>query len=409
MCVAQYEDDMERAYRTNPGLAGRFKKEKVVFTDWTTAMGAEAFARLARAEGWALEDVVPAELAAALEGGAGDRPPVLQAVWDNVRAMKGRPDFANGRTIDAFVRQAYNSRCQRLHRQKAEEKKAAAGAATSKTPAASERAGIQALKAAGAAGLAGKEPITSADVWEAADRVIKSLLGGSSAGAGGSRRGYTTSLERNRNRGPIDENFNFEGRGPAGVGGGAAPPAKEQFRRETERERAVERAAPAPAAGAVVAPDGADWWTAAMADLARRLGKAVTAADMLSMCSSGSFDAAFFAFVGTALGIAPPQAAERVRSEAAAQLPTLRKILEKESAALAKKQALDTQGVMLVALWVCGYCGNSNPGCPYRATKSGGYFIYVPISMAVGPLCSQGVADLDVKARAGFADFRLDQ
>ncbi len=152
--------------------------------------------------------------------------------------------------------------------------------------------------------------------------------------------------------------------------------------------------------------DGADWWTGAMNDLARRSGGPVTAADMLALCSSGAFDAAFVAFATRALGVAPARAAERVREEASRQLPLLRRVAVAEAKAVENKSELDIIGVPLARLWVCGYCGNSNPQCPYRATKSGGFFIYVPMDMATGALCQQGVADLDVKAAAGFSNFQ---
>ena len=48
-------------------------------------------------------------------------------------------------------------------------------------------------------------------------------------------------------------------------------------------------------------------------------------------------------------------------------------------------------------LWVCGFCRNGNPSCPYRATKSGGFYIIVPTPLASGPLCGQGVADPEVR------------
>ncbi len=62
-----------------------------------------------------------------------------------------------------------------------------------------------------------------------------------------------------------------------------------------------------------------------------------------------------------------------------------------------------------IALWICGFCGNSNPGCPYRPTRSGGYRLYVPEGMAprdpgLDDVAAPGIgADLrDMCQQAGF-------
>ena len=60
--------------------------------------------------------------------------------------------------------------------------------------------------------------------------------------------------------------------------------------------------------------------------------------------------------------------------------------LDSEAAAEGRKEAAsqaaaDAAGIRVQRLWVCGYCRNSNPGCPYRATRSGGWYIIVPESL----------------------------
>ena len=56
-----------------------------------------------------------------------------------------------------------------------------------------------------------------------------------------------------------------------------------------------------------------------------------------------------------------------------------------------------------IALWICGFCGNANPGCPYRPTRSGGYRIYVPEG---GPLAQRYPGYNDVAAPGVGPDLR---
>jgi hypothetical protein len=55
-----------------------------------------------------------------------------------------------------------------------------------------------------------------------------------------------------------------------------------------------------------------------------------------------------------------------------------------------------------VALWICGFCGNSNPSCPYRPTRSGGYRIFVP----EGPMAQRYPGYEDVAAPGIGPDLR---
>ena len=56
-----------------------------------------------------------------------------------------------------------------------------------------------------------------------------------------------------------------------------------------------------------------------------------------------------------------------------------------------------------VALWICGFCGNANPGCPYRPTRSGGYRIFVPEG---GPLSQRYPGTSDCAAPGVGPDLR---
>ena len=159
-----------------------------------------------------------------------------------------------------------------------------------------------------------------------------------------------------------------------------APPEEGE---EEEEEAAASGGSGGGGRARAVGPDGSTWWTSAMADLAARTGGPVTAGDMLRLCQSGSFDAGFLAFAKQALGLASDkEALEAVLGEAEAEIPELERIAEEEEEAAASGAAMEAKGIEVVALWICGACGNANPGCPYRATRSGGYKIFVPVDQA---------------------------
>ena len=96
---------------------------------------------------------------------------------------------------------------------------------------------------------------------------------------------------------------------------------------------------------AAIGPDGVSWWVDAMADLAARTKRPVTAADMLRMCRDGSFDSGFIAFAARALGIPIAAAAEAVSKEAASEIGELEAIVEKEAGAEAAGTAMKAQGI----------------------------------------------------------------
>jgi hypothetical protein len=152
-----------------------------------------------------------------------------------------------------------------------------------------------------------------------------------------------------------------------------------------------------------------EFWAGAMNDLAARKGDGVSAREMLDMASKNAFDETFLR-AAMKIGGFPTieKAKEAILKEAVKQLPVLKQIVAEQLKSERQSEQVAAQekekGLECMKLWVCGYCGNSNPDCPYRATKSGGYYILVPIDMAKGGALatSQGVADLHIKAAAGF-------
>jgi hypothetical protein len=98
-------------------------------------------------------------------------------------------------------------------------------------------------------------------------------------------------------------------------------------------------------------------------------------------------DARFAAFAAERLQLpaGSPQLRDAMLEEAQRQVAPL-EALDSEAAAEGRKAAAsqaaaDAAGIRVQRLWVCGYCRNSNPGCPYRATRSGGWYIIVPESL----------------------------
>jgi hypothetical protein len=74
-----------------------------------------------------------------------------------------------------------------------------------------------------------------------------------------------------------------------------------------------------------------------------------------------------------------------VEAEAESELPMLDKLADDEALHEAAGTAMKEQGITVVALWICGFCGNANPGlgwslshpsdcinltaCPYHRSK----------------------------------------
>ncbi len=78
--IAGYPDQIEQLFGANPGLRDRFGL-RVAFDDYTTPELARIFRRFASAHGFELEDGVSQEVSRCME------------------ALRGRPDFANARTV----------------------------------------------------------------------------------------------------------------------------------------------------------------------------------------------------------------------------------------------------------------------------------------------------------------------
>lgn len=121
-----------------------------------------------------------------------------------------------------------------------------------------------------------------------------------------------------------------------------APPKAAEEAKGEEEEEAGE---PAPGRMAGIGPDGVTWWTDAMADLAARTGRSISAADMLRMCRDLSFDAGFVAFAGRALGLPPAAAKEAVAEQAASEIGELEGIAREEAEAEAAGVAMRAQGI----------------------------------------------------------------
>ena len=129
----------------------------------------------------------------------------------------------------------------------------------------------------------------------------------------------------------------------------AAPPkaaeAPPKTAEEAKGEAEEEAGEPAPGRMAGIGPDGVTWWTDAMADLAARTGRSISAADMLRMCRDLSFDAGFVAFAGRALGLPPAAAKEAVAEQAASEIGELEGIAREEAEAEAAGVAMRAQGI----------------------------------------------------------------
>lgn len=134
---------------------------------------------------------------------------------------------------------------------------------------------------------------------------------------------------------------------PAAPRAAVAPPPKAAAEAEAPpaAEAEEEAAAPAPGRVAAIGPDGVSWWVDAMADLAARTKRPVTAADMLRMCRDGSFDAGFIAFAARALGVPTAAAAEAVAEQAASEIGELEAIAKAEGEAEAAGTAMRAQGI----------------------------------------------------------------
>lgn len=134
---------------------------------------------------------------------------------------------------------------------------------------------------------------------------------------------------------------------PAAPRAAVAPPPKAVAEAEAPpaAESEEDAAAPAPGRIAAIGPDGVSWWVDAMADLAARSKRPVTAADMLRMCRDGSFDAGFIAFAARALGVPTAAAAEAVTEQAASEIGELEAIAKAEGEAEAAGTAMRAQGI----------------------------------------------------------------
>lgn len=127
-------------------------------------------------------------------------------------------------------------------------------------------------------------------------------------------------------------------------------------------------------------PPSESWLVEAIGKAAAMTGLSFSLQDLLDMAEGTKpWPECMLADLARTYGWAPEEVTSRIKEQAAKEKPALKAALRLAERLRAAEEALpEEERRSRVRMWVCGYCRNSNPGCPYRATRSGGFYISVP-------------------------------
>ena len=317
--MAGYQAEMDHFMATtNPGLSSRFS-EHLVLQAFTPQVAAEVGAQLCAEQSLTL---TPAGAAA-----------MLQAF----EQMAAQPGWASGRHVETLIKKASRKVNLRTHGR---------GALPGTTAAAAM--GAEDVEAA-AAELMAQAGRAERDPPGLAARPNNSGFFLQDGGGGGQRGG----------RPPVR---------PSGRGGGSAM---------------VEATAVAEATATVEQMEH-DQSDDSASDLWACLERAcvqcgLSAHDILPDLQAGRAPERVVTVVAAELGRPVPVVREMLGAQAPALLARVQRALAEatriqEAAATAAATAAEDDTQTLNRQWICSFCHNSNPGCPYRARQEGGYF-----------------------------------